>query len=116
MCLGRNDDSKNVKGRKEMTTETKVKYAVWKYPIPIQDSFELVIPKYGRILTLKTQRGQPTLWVLVNPENEKVTKKFSLVGTGHPVSQETFNGTFIGTYLVSEDTLVFHLFELLSDF
>ncbi len=94
-----------------MTTQTATKYAIWKYELPIGRSFELEIPQYGRILTLKTQRGKPTLWVLVNTENEKKTRKFELVGTGHPVSQDAFNGKHIGTFLVEGDALVFHLFE-----
>lgn len=98
-----------------METQIKTKYTIWKFKIPAQNSFELKLPEYARILSIKTQRGTPQLWVLVNPDNKMVTRKFEVFGTGYPVSQDSFNGTFIGTFFLDEDNLIFHVFELLPD-
>lgn len=86
---------------------------VWKYNIPINDMFSLVMPKDARILYFNTQYGNPRIWVLVKPDNERKTRYFRLVGTGHLINSPIKN--YIGTIKLMDDGLIYHLFELNED-
>jgi hypothetical protein len=82
--------------------------SVWKYPL---SSFPAIIlvPKGAKILKLAIQDNFPTLWILVNPEENVEERIFDYYGTGftinnidHKVYIDTwFNGPF-----------VWHLFEV----
>lgn len=87
-----------------ITTKT-----IWKYPVPVTDTFSLDLPEGSTILTVQVQFGHPNIWVKVQPDAEKVTRKFRVYGTGHDIDQE---GEYIGTFPMSGEQLVFHLFEV----
>ena len=80
---------------------------VWKYPIPTQDDFTLVMPEPALILRVGTQRGEPYVWALVDTTKPSIDVALSLRSTGHDA---TGVGTYIGTFQVVEGALVFHLF------
>lgn len=90
---------------------------IWKYPVPIQDAFSLNMPQGARILSVQTQRGEPVLWAWVYPEEPLVERRFFLVGTGHPMSDDIslFSLFYVGTFQVAAGSLVFHLFEVLDE-
>ena len=79
---------------------------VWKYLIPIQDKFTLLMPVGARPLTFQVQGG-PTMWALVDPDAEQQTREFAVVGTGHADTPES--GNYIGT--IQHGAFVWHLFE-----
>lgn len=83
---------------------------VYKYGFDITDDFELELPKGARILHVDVQNGYPYIWALVDPDAPKEKKKFHLAGTGHPINEKIKN--HIGTFLLHEGALVFHLFAL----
>ena len=88
-----------------------MKKAIYKYPVTIDDEFELEMPGGGSVLTVQMQNEQPMLWAIVEPKLNKVKKKFVIVGTGHEYNEEYFNQLrYINTFQV--DTLVLHLFEV----
>lgn len=83
-------------------------HVVYKYPLRDEESFALELPKNAEILCVNLQNRQPFLWAKVNPEAEKETRKFLLVGTGWKFEGRT---EYIGTVFTSNG-LVFHLFEI----
>lgn len=84
---------------------------IWKYTILVEDFLEIKMPVDSMVLTIQVQRGTPCLWVLVNPEAEKETRRFRLAGTGHPIESQHAD-MYIGTFQLHGGSLVFHLFEI----
>lgn len=85
--------------------------SIWKFPLsPIT---EVQIPAGAEVLTVKTQHGRPMLWMLVDPEREKEPRRFACIGTGdgieHPLVEHL---RYIDTFMVENDALVFHVFEV----
>lgn len=88
---------------------------IWKYPVPIRDSFTIDMPALAIVLSVATQDGDPYVWAIVDPSNSVESRSFRLYGTGHPVkNQDYFKSKFIGTFLIRDDSLVFHLFEAVA--
>ena len=86
---------------------------IFKYPIPVEDYFELILPTGTEILTVQTQYNKPCIWCLVYPDVVPTEKrKFRLVGTGHPIEEGLVSLDYIGTFQLFNGTLMFHLFEL----
>ena len=86
---------------------------IWKYQIPIQDYFELELPKDAEILTVQMQYGIPCLWALVDPTAQQEFRLFRLLEIGHP--GETLNLDYIGTVQQAEGQLIWHVFEILRE-
>jgi len=80
---------------------------IWKFPLPLEDLVEVSMPKDSRILSLACQDGQICMWAKCDPDAPKVTRKFVIAGTGHPLPFGL--GEFIGTVLMGP--LVWHVFE-----
>lgn len=85
---------------------------IWKYDLPVEDDFVLVLPKGSIPLSVGVQGSLvPVMWVAVNGETEeKEQHKFYLRGTGHPFPELMLN-RFVGTFQLQEVNLVFHLFD-----
>ncbi len=81
---------------------------IWKFSIPVTDSFELDMPEVQRFLSVQTQAGSPCLWVVVNTASPRRRRKFQVRGTGH--SFDGSEGDFLGTFQLHDGALVFHLF------
>lgn len=85
---------------------------IWKYELPVEDSFSLDLPVSAEILSLDVQYGRPTLWCLVDLELHEVKERtFRFFGTGQTLKENFNELKFVGTVLLRSDTLVFHLFE-----
>lgn len=84
---------------------------IWKYLIPIKDSFSLKIPSDYRILDFKIQDGNPVLWVSVILENSNEDVKFRVFATGVSLPTSSENLHYIGTVLMINDSLAWHLFR-----
>lgn len=82
---------------------------VWKFQLPITDSFTVAMPKGAKILKAEQQGNIPCLWALVNSENTHESRSFVMRGTGYPLDGVDTE-KYIGTFLI--DWLVFHLFEV----
>lgn len=82
---------------------------IYKYEIPVEDSFAIRMPRGARVLSVHVQGGRPFVWAEVDPDAFPVHHRFQLRGTGHPLRGS--EGRFIGTFLVREGALVFHLYE-----
>lgn len=85
--------------------------AVYKYPVPVNDTFIIDMPEDGKLLTVDMQHGQPQLWALVDSSRKKVPRHFRLAGTGHPIDdREPLE--YVNTFQVDGGSLIFHLFEI----
>lgn len=85
--------------------------AVWKFTVRIGGVTDLDMPKGATLLHVQVQRATPCLWALVDPTAEKEKRSFCWVGTGHPMD---IDGDYVGTIQSPDETLVFHLFEVMA--
>lgn len=85
---------------------------IWKFPIRTVDEQMIKIPMDYKLLSVHTQFGDPCIWALVDPEQPKVNCRIKIFGTGHPIDlDDIIKLKYLGTYLISNDSLVFHVFE-----
>lgn len=84
---------------------------IWKFPLPIQDAFAIVMPVGAEVLSVQTQQGAPMLWALVDSEHSATQRLFAMRCTGQDCAGLT-PYEYIGTFQVQAGTLVFHVFDL----
>ena len=82
---------------------------VWKYPLLLQDYQVVEMPFGAKILSFQLQNSVPTIWCLVEPTQEKVIRRFRMVGTGHKIEEGGLQ--YIGTIQITDINLIYHLFE-----
>jgi hypothetical protein len=87
--------------------------AIFKYVLPVKDTFTISLPKNARILSVQTQHNSPVLWAQINTKNQKEARKFRLIGTGHPIGNVT-NLKYIGTFQLDDGSFIGHLFEIIT--
>lgn len=88
---------------------------IWKYQLPLQDDFELELPKFAKVLSVGAQNDMPVIWVqVIVDEPEKEIRKFCLAGTGQHMNGK-HQLTFIGTFQILEGRFVGHVFEKTSN-
>jgi len=83
---------------------------VWKFELRHVSNI-VEMPIDSEVLCAKKQRDVPCIWVRVDPEKEKVKRRFLIVGTGHEIPESQFAhyvGTFFGD---SVGSYVWHVFE-----
>lgn len=82
---------------------------IWKFPLPVADSFELTMPVGAVIIQVHEQKGEGMLWAVVDtdPEVAEVVRKFRVFGTGHDLPDLIY----IGTWQMAGGTFIWHLFE-----
>lgn len=85
---------------------------VWKYALtPLSDYVTLEMPRGAKPLYVATQFGVPCIWALVRPEEPLVNRRFRIAGTGHPIEAHGAI-THIGSVMLADCLLVFHVFDL----
>ena len=82
---------------------------VFKYRIPIDDSFVLKLPVGAKILMVQVQNQIPCIWALIDPDAVYEDRQFRLAGTGHPITED--NLAYIGSFRLYS-WVIFHLFEV----
>ena len=85
---------------------------IYKYPLEIKDEQTVMLPQGAQILSVANIRGQICLYALVNPESPSEIHRIAMFGTGGPF-WATSLVKFIGTVGYHNESLVFHIFELL---
>jgi hypothetical protein len=86
-----------------------VSSTVWKYPLQVADEQTIYVPSDPRVLHLEMQHQQPCMWLLVDPEKERMKMKIRIIGTGWaPV--DTTLWVYLGTYMEQGGRLVWHYF------
>ena len=93
---------------------------IWKFSTVehgFKDKFGLFMPKGAEILTVQTdgKNNHPTIWALVDPEQEKEELFFELFGTGHEIHGDMgVERKYIGTYQYQNGDFVGHIFERIN--
>lgn len=83
---------------------------IWKYPIPMQDQFTIRLPKGAIVRHINTQYDEPQMWVEVTEDTTYFEdRNFYQIGTGHRLDMTRLD--HIGTYLMHDGGLVFHVYE-----
>lgn len=82
---------------------------IWKYSLNKHNSVtHLTMPYNAIILCVQLQHGIPTLWALVDKDEEMTkVRHISIYGTGWELSDKV--GMYIGTY--QDEGFVWHVFE-----
>lgn len=71
------------------------------------------MPQGAEFLSLQVQNGSPHIWMLVDPHRETERRLFSVMGTGHSMSDENYRvSTYLGGYQLAGGQFVGHLFEV----
>lgn len=84
---------------------------VWKYPLAMETQPTVEMPVGAEILHVGEQYGRLCLWALVNTSAPVTRRRFLVAGTGHDVPASASRGRFIGTALMHDGGLVFHVWE-----
>lgn len=88
------------------------KLAIYKYPMPVPSDLDVLdMPAGARVLSVAVQDGVPCVWALVDPAAPLRPRAFAWRGTGHDASGLEA-ARFVGTVLMADGRLVFHLFEV----
>ncbi len=99
---------------------------IWKFELDLSngDVSQVEMPEGAATISAGVQGGMIVVWALVDPDGPRVTRRFAVHGTGHPVLKEvteTFTAgiqghpvevlaSFINTVFMGP--LVFHVFDL----
>jgi len=88
---------------------------VYKYTIPVEDYFSLDLPAGAKILTVQTQRDEPQIWAIVDPEQRSmVPHNFRVAGTGHNIAENRDDLEYIGTFQLVGGNFIGHLFRIIG--
>lgn len=87
---------------------------IYKYSVPIKDSFLLELPENFQPLKVEMQGAEPKMWALVDTSDNLVTIRFRWFGTGHMIPSY-YMGHYVGSVLMHGGSLVFHLFAEWSE-
>jgi hypothetical protein len=83
--------------------------------IPIAKTFEVSLAVDTKILDVAMISAQPFLNLLTNPlDTTMVTKRFVIVRSGEVTEWSMSKLSFIGSFSFRNDTLYYHVFELLK--
>jgi len=84
---------------------------IWKFPLEIRNRQTIEIPGNPTFLSLQIQRGIPTLWAAVKPENPTVQIGIHCFSTGHSTEDSLAPKRFLGTVQTEGGGLVWHYFS-----
>ena len=88
---------------------------IYKYVIPTPRTgllSTISMPRNARILTVETVRGKVCVYAIVQRDDEHCNRTFHVVPTGIPFGPLEIppHRDHLGTVLLREETLVFHVF------
>lgn len=81
---------------------------VWKFTLRGKVN-TIGMPKGAQVLAVATQQGNICIWALVEPDAPVEPRHFNIYGTGLVIPSSP--GNYIGTVLIHNDALMFHVFE-----
>lgn len=84
---------------------------IWKFPVAVEDEFEIEMPAGSIPLSVDLTQAGPMVWAAVNSRSEETEQhRFILRGTGQPFPL-LLHYRFIGTFQIPWLGLVYHLFD-----
>ncbi len=105
----------------ELTNES---WTIWKYSIPLTekaglfgDCFTIEMPKGAQVISLATQ-GEASLvmWAIVEKSRDLEERHFLLCGTGRLMMKHPSMLEFVGTTMLHNGYMTFHVFEVEGDY
>ena len=82
---------------------------VYKYPIQPGES-NILMPSGAEILSCHVQNGEPFVWAIVDTgATIDESRKFTVHGTGHELPDDIGKFNYLGTFLLEDGRLVFHV-------
>jgi len=81
---------------------------VFKYPLTVADTQDVLLPAGAKVLTAQEQHGVVCLWALCEPSAPLVPRTINIHGTGHTVSDDA--GDYVSSFQMLGGSLVFHVF------
>jgi len=81
---------------------------IWKYTLDVTTLQLIEIPSDFEVLSVQCQNNVPCVWIIVDPDSEKIGRLFEIKGTGHELEDK--KRTFLGTFQTEVFDLVFHVF------
>lgn len=84
--------------------------SVWKFPIVIDAHQVVTMPRFAKILYVAYQGPTLCIWALVDPDALPVKRRILVAGTGH-ARDDLAHADYVGTILLNQDSLVFHIFD-----
>lgn len=83
---------------------------IHKQKLEIVDIQKIKIPIVSKILSVNNQKENLCIWYACDVRSEMKTITIWIFGTGHPIPP-SFEGEFIGTVLMANGDLVWHVFR-----
>ena len=84
---------------------------IWKFELTPNRMQSIPLPFGAQILTVLTKGNDaPLLWVLVDPDMPLQERHIGIYTTNTAVPDDP--GRYVGTFLIYEGSLEFHLFEM----
>lgn len=80
---------------------------IWKFELKLNVFQEIEMPNHADIRHVGLQNDTICLWAEVRPENQKVMRKFYVVGTGHPIPTQA--RLYVGS--VQQPPFVWHIYQ-----
>lgn len=81
---------------------------IWKYVLAGTGEQTIRLPKGAQLLSAHSQFDAPCLWALVDASKDAINRRIMMYGTGHAVDEAL---PFVGTVLMNDAALVFHVFD-----
>ena len=85
---------------------------VHKFPIPGPGRFCISMPVGAVVLCCKLQRQKPHVWAEVEDTAPLIEHTFFCAGTGHLLPPRQALTRYVGTVLMYDGDLVWHLYEM----
>jgi hypothetical protein len=85
---------------------------IWRYRLPLAEAPHISMPAGAEVLSVAVGRGGGQfieVWARVDPSATTEPRAFRVVGTGHPMPDDT--GRFLGSLQFDQGRFVFHVFE-----
>lgn len=82
---------------------------IHKFPLQQTPLQTISVPRFAVILTVQVQRNIPCLWVLLDPDADRIWRDIVILGTGQEFPEEGLK--YIGTFQLYDGSLIFHAFE-----
>lgn len=83
---------------------------IWKEVLKVTDKQTIKVSKGANFLSVAFQHNQISIWYVVDNRAELVDQTIYIFGTGNPIPNN-FDGKFIGTVLMANDYLAWHVFK-----
>lgn len=86
---------------------------IWKFPIAIGEITEIELPRLARVgmAGLDPATGSPAIWVELDPEAPRVTRRFLIYGTGHPIEGDGGYASDLYVGSLMDRAFVWHVYE-----